>query len=391
MTNRGASASRDRATVDQVLAQLGKVRAEKRVAAALDAVGELTAVLNGQRQIVFANRAFLDFAAAADPEGVCGKRTGEVFGCTHAESTPGGCGTADECGLCGAAGAVLETQRTGRAAKAEFHVDSNGDGRRHLVEFLVRTTPFEIDGEVFTLLAMSDVSQEKRRSALERVFFHDILNTASGLRAYVDLLKATATDPETRPLVVRLEAICATLVEEIEGQKILVSAENGTLTLRRDLIESIALVRQVAELFEAQEVAKGKTIRVAAISESVAFVSDDSLVRRILGNMVKNALEACRRDCVVSIGCERAAAERGGVRLFVHNPTSMPAEVQQQVFRRYYSTKGPDRGLGTYGMKLLGEEYLGGEVRFESTEAEGTMFFLLLPESPPGFGGASGS
>lgn len=382
MKSEGASATRDRASIDLVLAQVGKVRAEKQVTAALDGVGEMTAVLNGHRQIVFANSAFLEFTAMADPEGLSGQRTGEILGCVHAALSPGGCGAADACALCGAAGAVLETQRTRHAATAEFRLEST-HGRRE-AEFRVRTTPFDIDGEPFTLLALRDVSHEKRRGALERVFFHDILNTASGLRAYVDLLRVTATDPDIRPLVAKLEAICATLVEEIEGQRMLVSAENRTLTLRQDLIESLALIRQVAEQFEAQEIAAGKTIRVAPDSEGIVFVSDDSLVRRILGNMVKNALEASPRGSVVSIGCGPSGPAREGVRFTVRNPTPMPTEAQQQVFRRYFSTKGPDRGLGTHGMKLLGEEYLGGEVGFESTEAEGTSFFLLLPGRPPG-------
>jgi signal transduction histidine kinase len=70
----------------------------------------------------------------------------------------------------------------------------------------------------------------------------------------------------------------------------------------------------------------------------------------------------------------------------VHNPGLIPRDAQRQVFRRYFSTKGADRGLGTYGMKLLGEEYLGGSVRFVSTEPEGTVFSLRLPLHPSGLG-----
>ena len=51
-----------------------------------------------------------------------------------------------------------------------------------------------------------------------------------------------------------------------------------------------------------------------------------------------------------------------------------------RIFQRYYSTKGePGRGLGTYSMKLFGEQYLGGEVRFDTSESEGTVFSLRLP------------
>jgi hypothetical protein len=59
--------------------------------------------------------------------------------------------------------------------------------------------------------------------------------------------------------------------------------------------------------------------------------------------------------------------------------------VQQQVFRRYFSTKGEDRGLGTWDMRLLAKEYLGGSVSFSSTKDGGTTFTLALPLKPKDF------
>lgn len=58
-------------------------------------------------------------------------------------------------------------------------------------------------------------------------------------------------------------------------------------------------------------------------------------------------------------------------------------EVQAQVFQRSFSTKGNDRGLGTYSMKLFGENYLKGKVYFQSDADKGTTFFLALPKQYP--------
>jgi signal transduction histidine kinase len=386
MTSRTAYASPERASTEELRLQVGKVRSEKRIAAALDGVGEMTAVLNRYRQVVYANRAFLDYVSVSDVDEVSGRRAGEILSCLTAGVAPSGCGTGEACALCGATEAVLATQRTGKAATTECRMEVGTGNRRSTLELQVRTTPFEIGGEAFTLLSFTDVSHQKRRAALERVFFHDILNTASGLKAYVDLLKATATDPGSKPLIARLDSICATLVEEIEGQKVLVSAENRTLTVRADLIESIALVQELVAMYEGQDMAKGKALRVAPFSEGAAFISDDALVKRILGNMVKNALEASPVGSTVTVGCERAAGTRGGVRFRVHNEMAMAPTVQRQIFHRYFSTKGPDRGLGTWGMKLLAEQYLGAEVAFVSADGKGTEFSLWLPERPSGFG-----
>jgi sensor histidine kinase regulating citrate/malate metabolism len=64
---------------------------------------------------------------------------------------------------------------------------------------------------------------------------------------------------------------------------------------------------------------------------------------------------------------------------FVHNDQFMPKEVQLQVFKRSFSTKGKDRGLGTYSIKLLGERYLKGKVWFETDLKNGTTFLISLP------------
>jgi len=62
-------------------------------------------------------------------------------------------------------------------------------------------------------------------------------------------------------------------------------------------------------------------------------------------------------------------------------PVSYRTKPQLQIFRRSFSTKGIDRGMGTYSMKLL-TEYLQGEVSFTSSEENGTLFVARYPLKP---------
>jgi signal transduction histidine kinase len=96
----------------------------------------------------------------------------------------------------------------------------------------------------------------------------------------------------------------------------------------------------------------------------------------VLGNMVKNALEAIPKGEKVTLNC--GAVDRG-VELRVHNPGCIPPDVQSQIFKWSFSTKGKNRGLGTYGMRLLSERYLGGKVAFTSTPESGTTFTATFP------------
>ena len=67
------------------------------------------------------------------------------------------------------------------------------------------------------------------------------------------------------------------------------------------------------------------------------------------------------------------------MRFWSHNRGVMPPEVQRQVFKRSFSTKGAGRGLGTYSMRLLTERYLCGEVSFTSHPTAGTTFVAVIP------------
>jgi sensor histidine kinase regulating citrate/malate metabolism len=102
------------------------------------------------------------------------------------------------------------------------------------------------------------------------------------------------------------------------------------------------------------------------------------LLRRVLSNMLKNGLEATAPGQTVTLNC----SERGqSVAFTVHNREVMSAHVQLQIFQRSFSTKAQTgRGIGTYSIKLLGEQYLGGKVEFTSREPDGTSFVLTIPK-----------
>lgn len=104
--------------------------------------------------------------------------------------------------------------------------------------------------------------------------------------------------------------------------------------------------------------------------------TDPTVLRRIVGNMLLNALEASDRGMTVEVAFEQNGTT---VRIAVTNPGEIPVQVQLQIFQRSFSSKGtPGRGIGTYSMKLFGERYLGGQVGFTSRNGL-TTFFIVLP------------
>ena len=109
---------------------------------------------------------------------------------------------------------------------------------------------------------------------------------------------------------------------------------------------------------------------------NVLFTVDITILSRVIGNMIKNAIEASDDGDVITAGCKGGGST---VKFSVRNRAFIPKDVQLQLFKRSFSTKGMGRGLGTYSMLLLTEKYLKGHVSFTSTEAQGTTFTVAVP------------
>ena len=340
----------------------------------LNAVPDILMVLNRERQIVFMNQGLykvLNFKDS-DPSLIWGLRPGEALRCMHAFESVGGCGTTDFCSTCGAMKAILSSQNHQEDIQECRIIRDVGV---EALDFRIWTRPLTLEGELFTIFALTDISHEKRREALERIFFHDILNTAGGLKGSIDLIR-DATVEERNEFQEVISRLANDLIEEIQTQRQLTAAENRELAVHPDPLNTGDMVLEVVELYASHEVARNRKLIVDDRACDVSLVTDRTLLRRILGNMVKNALEASPVGEAVSLGCE---SELNGAVFWVRNVGFIPPEVQLQIFQRSFSTKGSGRGLGTYSIKLLTEQYLKGQVSFDSSQEQGTIFRVFCP------------
>lgn len=349
---------------------LSAVAASPVVSAVLEVADAILLVLNRERQIVAFNSRLDAVKTESD---VLGLRPGEAVGCLNAAG-PAGCGAAPACASCGALGAMLVCQERGRAVEAECFIRGR-PGVDRALELNVRATPVTVDGEPFTVVSLRDISSEKRRAVLEQVFFHDVLNTVSGLRGWADRMQRPGCElPRASE---RIAFLSRQVEREITDHRALVLAERGALAPERQPLRATEVLEDVVELFAGHSLARERRLELAPAPEAPELLSDRALLVRVLGNMVRNALEATAPGGTVRLWCDGDARAVG---LHVHNAAVMPAAVQARVFQRSFSTKAEHgRGLGTYSMKLFGEQVLGGAVSFVSGPATGTVFTVRLP------------
>ena len=367
----------ERATAAEELMMKKNFADAESVKMALDAIPDVAAIMNKQRQLFYANDALLKFLGFKSPEEVKLMRLGESLQCMHAFEKSGGCGTTESCRYCGAAQAMEQSMMRHEKVKKECRITVQKEETTESLDFEVTVTPFEFKGEVYYILALTDISDKKRRHMLERIFFHDIINLAGGLNGLMELLKTGTENPgEMGDYITMAEHVSRELIDEITSQRALLAAENGELIINEKQVNSLQILKSVQSFFQHHSATAGKQLEISKHAFDVPLFTDETLLKRILINMVKNGLEAIKAGENVTLCCH---VGKGMIHFLAHNPGVIPKVAQMQIFQRSFSTKGSNRGLGTYSIKLLGEQYLGGNVGFTTSDVGGTQFYIALP------------
>lgn len=366
-----------RASVESLNYQSLAVTHAEFVATMLDTMPVLAMILNEQRQIVAVNRLLLKTFGITDPATLIGMRPGEALGCIHYSQGPSGCGTAHNCSVCGAVRTIMESLNGDCQATGECQVMLHDNGGTAL-DLEATASPLYIEDKRFTVFALKDISADKRKQIMERTFFHDIINTAGGIYGLACVLVEPDNVSDEKEIEYKglMVTLAGNLIEEIKHQRNLIAAERGEYIPQLETVDLDELLSEVCELYRHHECAQERLILFKPVGAHF-ICTDPPAVRRIIGNMILNGLEAIAKGEAVHVSYHPSP---GKLRIEVNNPGEMTNETQLKVFKRSFSSKAKSgRGLGTYSMKLFGERYLGGKVGFTCADSQ-TTFFIELTE-----------
>jgi hypothetical protein len=350
------------------------------VTALLDSTNVWIIVINEERQIIAANAAVLRDLHSPNQDTLRSLRLGEAVACVCSEDGESGCGSGENCTDCGVTTAVVKSQQQNEPVEQDCLIAVDRNGVETPMEFKVRATPISLSGKRFTVLALQDISDSKRRRVLERIFIHDLNNTLAGLIGWSEFLAETPDlDGETMEAAVNIRTLSRRLAMEVEEHKTLLAVEAREFKPKIQSIPPANILEEIENTFEHYEAAKNKEFEIVRPTPAKPLRTDKALLGKILVNMTKNAFEAIPEGERVRIGCDDHGQS---YRFYVWNGGTIPEDVAKEVFKRYFSTKADfGRGFGTYSMKVFGEQVLGGTVSFTTSKEDGTTFFIDLPRS----------
>ena len=207
------------------------------------------------------------------------------------------------------------------------------------------------------------------------VFLHDILNSAGGLRGFLELMEDSDNPAKIKKYASNAFLLCDSLIHEIEYYRSFLKTgcrDDHLITIEE--VKAHEILELTALKLKMHSVSKERTIEVAS-GPDISVMTDKTLLSYILINLVKNAVEATEEGGTVLIG----AAKQGDiVRFSVHNEGVISDNIQERLFDMHFSTKGANRGIGLFSARLLGEK-ISAHVHFESTKEGGTNFYIDLP------------
>ena len=219
---------------------------------------------------------------------------------------------------------------------------------------------------------------------------HDLrspLTVISGVISFFTSGRLGELTPEQKNMVAMMERNAQSLIELVNDLLDASKLESGTMRLDVTSIDLRALVDELRETMEPLVREKGLTLEEAMPTDLPLVEADRAKLRRVLVNLISNAIKFTGRGGEISV---RAVREDGQVKVAISDTgVGIAPEDVARLFDKYEqarsrATRGEKgTGLGLYITKQLVELH-GGEIKVESEVGKGSTFSFTLPVARAG-------
>jgi two-component system, NtrC family, nitrogen regulation sensor histidine kinase NtrY len=226
-------------------------------------------------------------------------------------------------------------------------------------------------------MKLAKTERESAWREMAKQVAHEIKNPLTPMKLSIQHLQRTIeSNPED--LQERIKKLSAMLVEQIDTLSHIANEFSSFAKMPIAQIEKLdlsSIVKSVSGLFNQSE---NITVMAEELGEDIYVYADRSQMSRVLTNLIKNAIQAIpgERKGLVRLNVRR---ESGQAIIEVQdNGTGIASDVMDKIFVPNFSTKTEGMGLGLAMVKNIIESF-DGNIRFETKQGEGTVFYITMP------------
>ena len=229
---------------------------------------------------------------------------------------------------------------------------------------------------------------QKVRDDLMKMIVHDLKTPLTSVLATLEMMRdgdfGNVTEPQARALS-DAEGKAEDLLALIEDLLEVARIEEQTITLQPEPIAPAALLAEIVYDWGLRFQQEGASATADAADDAPVFRADKVLVKRVLANLVQNAITHSAGPVQLTL---TARSDPNGILLTVgDNGPGIPQEYQELIFRKFERVRSANAprvrssGLGLTFCRLAIEAH-GGRIWVTSTEGEGSTFYVQLPVEP---------
>jgi signal transduction histidine kinase len=222
----------------------------------------------------------------------------------------------------------------------------------------------------------------KEKDRILNVVAHDLRNPIGGIMALTEMM----TDSELNEMDRKSVEVIRTTSEnslKLINKLLEVGGERMKKTdLPKETADLNEIAQQVVELLQFQASEKKQKINLVLLPEQLFVPAYKDKIWRVLSNLIGNAIKFSPANGVIDVTIDQKDAN--AIISVRDHGIGIPENLKKHVFDSFTSagrtgTAGEKAvGLGLSICKQIVEDH-NGRIYFESTEGEGTTFFIELP------------
>ena len=237
----------------------------------------------------------------------------------------------------------------------------------------------EFGGKQLRVISIGNIHEELDRKEVEswekltRILTHEIMNSLAPVTSISHTLLSSSGDAET--MRQGLETIHTTsdrllrFVDSFRAVTRIPAPQKAPFYLSELVAESLSLIPH-----------EGIEVEVSIEPENTMLYADRALMSQVMVNLLKNASEALlAQDCdrKITIRSTIDAEERIQIEI-TNNGKAIPAEVAENIFTPFFTTKPDGSGIGLAVSRQIVRLH-GGSLRLKHNE-EGRVTFAIVVE-----------